>query len=95
VQHPLVRAHPDTGTPCLYLNPMYLERIVELGPDESAGLLSLLHEVTTDPNRSLRWRWSEGDVAIWDEACTLHRALVDHHPSTRRMRRCTVKDPSG
>ena len=90
VRHPLVRAHPDTGAPCLYLNPMYLERIVELRPDESAALLSLLEGVATDPNRSLRWRWSEGDVAIWDETCTLHRALVDHHPSIRRMRRCTI-----
>jgi taurine dioxygenase len=90
VQHPLVRAHPDTGAPCLFLNPMYLERIVELRPDESAVLLSLLHDVATDPNHSLRWRWAEGDVAIWDEACTLHRALVDHHPSFRQMRRCTV-----
>jgi hypothetical protein len=40
--------------------------------------------------RSLRWHWSEGDVAVWDEACTLHRALGDHHPSVRRMRRCTT-----
>jgi Taurine catabolism dioxygenase TauD, TfdA family len=66
------------------------ERIVELGPDESAVLLSSLEDVATDPNRSLRWRWSEGDVAIWDEARTMHCALVDHHPSMRRMRRCTV-----
>lgn len=65
VRHPIVRAHPDTGAPCLYLNPMYLERIIELRPDESAVLLTLLQDVATDPNRSLRWRWSEGDVAIW------------------------------
>jgi alpha-ketoglutarate-dependent taurine dioxygenase len=46
--------------------------------------------VTVDPNRTLRWHWTEGDVAIWDESCTLHRALGDHHPSVRRMRRCTT-----
>jgi taurine dioxygenase len=91
VAHPLVRAHPDTGAPCLYINPMYLDRIVELRAEESAVLLSLLQDVATDPNCSLRWRWTEGDVAIWDEGCTLHRALVDHHPATRRMRRCTVQ----
>lgn len=91
VRHPLVRAHPDTDAPSLYVCPMYLERIPELQPDESAVLLSHLHDVAMDPNRSLRWRWSEGDVAIWDEACTLHRALVDHHPSGRRMRRCTTE----
>jgi taurine dioxygenase len=90
VAHPLVRAHPDTGAPGLYLSPMYLDRIVELASDESAALLALLDGVATDPNRAVRWRWAPGDVAIWDEACTLHRALVDHRPSVRRMRRCTV-----
>jgi taurine dioxygenase len=69
---------------------MYLERIPELHPDESDVLLSHLHDVAVDPSRSLRWHWSEGDVAIWDESCTLHRALGDHHPSVRRMRRCTT-----
>ena len=90
VRHPLVRAHPDTGAPCLFVCPMYLERIPELHPAESAALLSHLHDVAVDPNRSLRWHWSEGDVAIWDESCTLHRALGDHHPAVRRMRRCTT-----
>jgi taurine dioxygenase len=90
VRHPLVRAHPDTDAPCLFVCPMYLERIPELHPDESDVLLSHLHDVATDPNRSLRWHWSEGDVAIWDESCTLHRALRDHHPAVRRMRRCTT-----
>ena len=90
VRHPLVRAHPDTGAPGLYICPMYLRHVAELHPDESALLLAHLEAVATDPNRAVRWRWSEGDLVIWDEACTLHRALVDHHPSVRRMRRCTV-----
>jgi taurine dioxygenase len=90
VRHPLVRAHPDTGAPCLFVCPMYLDRIPELHPDESDVLLSHLHDVAVGANRSLRWHWSEGDVAIWDESCTLHRALGDHHPSVRRMRRCTT-----
>lgn len=93
VEHSLVRIHPDTGAPYLYLNPMYLERIVELRPDESEVMLSLLEDVATDPNRCLRWRWRVGDVAVWDETCTLHRALTDHHRSMRRMRRCTVNPP--
>jgi taurine dioxygenase len=84
-------AHPPVRHPVvLYICPMYLEHIAELHPDESAMLLSHLEAAATDANRAVRWRWSEGDLVIWDEACTLHRALVDHHPSTRRMRRCTI-----
>lgn len=88
---PLVRAHPDTGRPCLYICPMYLERLPELRPGESDMLLAHLGDVAVDPNHTVRWYWSEGDVAIWDEACTLHRALDDHRPSVRRMRRCTTE----
>src|SRR5918997_5744317 len=33
------------------------------------------------PGEAVRWRWTEGDLVIWDGACTLHRALVDHHPA--------------
>jgi taurine dioxygenase len=29
-------------------------------------------------------------VAIWDELSTNHRALSDHYPQHRKMRRCTV-----
>lgn len=90
VRHPLVRVHPDTGAPCLFVCPMYSDGIAELHPDESDALLTHLHHVAVADERTLRWHWSEGDVAIWDESCTLHRALGDHHPALRRMRRCTT-----
>lgn len=41
--------------------------------------------------RSIRWHWSAGDIAIWDESTTCHRALVDHFPQPRRMRRCVLE----
>jgi taurine dioxygenase len=59
-------------------------------PDESDGLLGWLRSRIEDPNLQVRWRWQAGDVAIWDERCTNHRALSDHYPQHRRMRRCTV-----
>lgn len=89
-RHPLVVKHPDTGEPSLYLCPMYLDSIPELEPSESSLLLGLLNDRLTDPNFAVRWTWSEGDVAIWDEASTVHMALVDHNPEPRRMRRYTT-----
>ena len=82
--------HPDTGEPSLFLSPLYLERIAGLHAGESAILLSHLESVIEDPNLAVRWHWTEGDIAIWDESCTVHRALVDHYPAFRRMRRCTT-----
>ena len=52
--------------------------------------LGELNRVLDDPHLQVRWRWAEGDLAIWDERSTCHRALVDHHPQRRRMRRCVV-----
>jgi taurine dioxygenase len=89
-QHPLVRIHPVTGRPALYLCGAYIRGIVGLTADESAPLLAVLRARLEDPNAQCRWRWQQGDVAVWDERCTNHRALSDHFPAHRLVRRCTV-----
>jgi len=88
--HPLVRDHPVTGRTVLNLSGYFMESIVGMEPTESSWLLSWLTARVEDPNLQIRWRWREGDVAIWDEYSTNHRALSDHYPQHRRMRRCTV-----
>ena len=89
-EHPLVRLHPETGKRALFVAGGFMESIVGMHPDESAGFLDWLRARVEDPNLQVRWRWGEGDVAIWDERCTNHRALSDHYPQHRHMRRCTV-----
>jgi taurine dioxygenase len=88
--HPLVRDHPVTGRTVLNLSGYFMESIVDMHPAESNWLLAWLSARVEDPNLQIRWRWREGDVAIWDEYSTNHRALSDHYPLHRRMRRCTV-----
>jgi taurine dioxygenase len=88
--HPLVRNHPVTGRTVLNLSGYFMESIEGMNPTESDWLLTWLTARVEDPNLQIRWRWSEGDVAIWDEYSTNHRALSDHYPQQRRMRRCTV-----
>ena len=90
VRHPLVRIHPVTKRPALYLCGAYVRGIAGLHPDESDALLALLRSRLNDPNVQCRWRWQLHDVAVWDERCTNHRALSDHFPSRRVVRRCTV-----
>ena len=88
--HPLVRDHPVTGRTALNLSGYFMESIEGMHPAESEWLLAWLTARVEDPNLQVRWRWREGDVAIWDEYSTNHRALSDHYPQHRRMRRCTV-----
>lgn len=88
--HPLVRLHPVTGRRSLYLAGYFMRHVVGLSESESAAMLGFLMAHATAPERAVRWRWRENDLAIWDERRTMHRALGDHFPRRRRVRRCTV-----
>lgn len=92
VEHPLVTRHPDTQRPVLYISgEAFMERgIVGMYESESQLLLDHFRALLNDPNHYVRWRWRPNDLAIWDERCTNHRALSDHYPQHRLMRRCTV-----
>jgi len=90
VEHPLVRTHPVTGRRALFVSGRFMDQIVGMHRDESDALLGYLQQHVENPNFCVRWRWTEGDVAVWDEASTNHRALSDHFPAHRVMRRCTV-----
>ncbi|MGJ3509850.1 TauD/TfdA dioxygenase family protein [Enemella sp. A6] len=87
---PLVRTHDETGRQALFLS-SFIDQIVDMHRAESDALLGYLNGLVHNPNWAVRWRWREGDVAIWDERCTNHRALSDHFPQYRLMRRCTVE----
>ena len=91
VAHPLVRSHPLSGRPALFLSPLYADSLVGLSPEASSSLLASLDQQLDNPEFQVRWQWQEHDLVIWDEASTNHRALGDHYPSHRRMQRCSVE----
>ena len=89
-RHPLVRVHPVSGRPALFMCGAYVQGIAGMSPDESDALLGLLRMGLHDPNVQCRWRWRRHDLAVWDERCTNHRATGDHYPAHRLVRRCTT-----
>lgn len=91
VVHPVVRIHPVTGRPALFVNPGFTSHMVGLSRIESEGLLALLHAHTTQPELVLRHRWRPGDVVLWDNRATMHYATDDYGTATRRMRRVTLR----
>jgi taurine dioxygenase len=89
LEWPLMRVHPVTGRRSVFLSPMYMQGIV--GPAGADGaLLDRLNRGLDDPHVQMRWRWKAGDLVIWDETSTCHRALTDHFPMRRVMRRCVT-----
>lgn len=92
VHHPVVRTHPVTGKPCLYVNELFTVAIDGLDEQESDALLAELCEHITQPRFIYRHKWSVGDLLMWDNSSTQHLAVGDYRPDERRlMHRTTIK----
>lgn len=87
--HPVVRVHPVTGRKSLFVNEHFTRRIVELSHEESDVLLRFLTRWVTNARFALRYRWSEGTIAMWDNRCTQHYVLNDFE-GERVIQRVTV-----
>jgi taurine dioxygenase len=87
--HPVVRIHPVTGRKSLFVNEHFTRRIVELGHEESDVLLGFLTGLAKSPQFSLRYHWTEGTIAMWDNRCTQHCVLNDFE-GERVIQRVTV-----
>jgi alpha-ketoglutarate-dependent taurine dioxygenase len=88
--HPVVRTHPETGRKCLFVQRTYIRRFDGMTEAESKPLLDFLIEHATHPRFQCRVRWHDGQVLIWDNRCTLHRALMDYYGHSRHLVRTTV-----
>jgi taurine dioxygenase len=88
-EHPVVRVHPESEEKTLLLG-HFLKRFVGLGLADSRRLYDLFQEHVTRPENTVRWRWQVGDVAIWDNRATQHRAVADFGTQRRTLRRATV-----
>lgn len=87
--HPVVRVHPVTGRKSLFVNEHFTRRIVELSKEESDALLGHLTRWVTNPRFTVRYRWTKGTIAVWDNRCTQHFVLNDFDEE-RVIQRATV-----
>jgi alpha-ketoglutarate-dependent sulfate ester dioxygenase len=88
-EHPVVRVHPETGERTLLAGD-FVRGFVGLDSHESSVLLELLQRRITLPENTVRWNWEPGDVAIWDNRATQHRAIDDYDDQPRLMHRVTL-----
>ena len=91
VHHPVFLTHPITGRKAIYVNPGHVERIDGVSDAESEALLDMLFEHVLRPKYYYRHDWKVGDLTIWDNLRTWHKASADYGPGEyRHMKRCQI-----
>jgi alpha-ketoglutarate-dependent 2,4-dichlorophenoxyacetate dioxygenase len=90
--HPLVRTLPRSRRRSLYLA-SHASRIIDWPLAEGRLLLRDLTEHATQPQFVYRHAWLVGDLVIWDNRATMHRARpFDDTTYRRELRRVTTLD---
>lgn len=88
--HPLVTVHPDTGEKVLFNSPGFLKFVVGMSDEQSTALLHKIwrHSVAY----TIQHVWSQGDLVVWDERSTTHRAPTDIYTTgaERQLYRTTL-----
>ena len=93
VFHPIVRTHSETGRKSLYFDPGKIVEIVGVDPAESDALIAELKDRMIRPEAEYRHQWREGDIVIWDNRSTYHRAAGDYPPQEERLHwRVSIKE---
>ncbi len=91
VTHPLVRTMPN-GRKSLYIGG-HATGIVGWPEDEALALLDELYAFATQDRFIYVHKWKKGDLVIWDNRCTLHRATpLETDAYKRDVRRTTINE---
>lgn len=88
---PIVRIHPDTKRKCLYISTSFTESIVDMSNEKSQILLDMLNKhVLSRLDYRLCVKWQLNTITIWDNQCTIHKAIWDYAPYIRTGYRVTA-----
>jgi taurine dioxygenase len=93
VFHPIIRMHPETGRKSLYFDPGKIVSIVGATAGESDALIEELRGFMIQPDAEYRHKWRKGDIVIWDNRCSYHKAAGDYPPEEDRIHwRVSIND---
>ena len=87
----VVRTHPGSGRKTLYVA-AHASHILGMPIADGRLLLLDLIEHATKPQFVHAHSWKQGDLVIWDNRCTMHRARPFDTSQVRDLRRVTTRD---
>ncbi len=92
ISHRLVRTHPHTGEKHLFINLAVSPSVIGISPEASEKLIAKLTEEYTRPEYQVRFRWSPGAIAVWDNRVVQHYAVRDYGDFPRHLERILLAD---
>lgn len=91
--HPVVHVQPATGRKSIFLG-NHARDIVGMDREEGRALIDELNDFITRDGNTIAVEYQPGDMSIWDNLTTLHRAgEFDDTAHARDMRRTTIREP--
>lgn len=93
VLHPILSRHPESGRNVLYFDATKVMCIEGVDKAESDALIEELARYVVQPGAQYTHKWVKGDVVIWDNRCSLHKAAADYPPEEDRIHwRVSIKE---
>jgi len=91
VVHPAVVRHPENGRSALFVSGNVSRCFEGMAEAESQEIIEELVTFATQPEFAYTHKWTPGDVLIWDNRSTVHKACpFDEENTRRRMHRTTI-----
>ncbi len=91
--HPILRQHPESKRTSLYFDPGKILYVEGMPEHESNAVLEELESYMIQEAGQYRHRWRKGDIVIWDNRCSYHRAAADYPPHEDRIHwRVSIKE---
>ncbi|MEP4885592.1 MAG: TauD/TfdA family dioxygenase, partial [Alphaproteobacteria bacterium] len=90
-RHPIVRTHPETGRPALFLGRRLHAWVVGETVEASETLLDRVWEHCDQAAFTYRHQWRPGDLLMWDNRCVMHRRDPFDAQARRIMHRTQLK----
>lgn len=84
VEHPVVKAIPETGRKSLYVSPGWTVRIVGYSEEDSDDLLKELYRHALRRRFQYRHKWRDCQIVFFDNRSTMHSATPDYPADAKR-----------
>lgn len=92
IAHPLVRTHPETGEDALFINFSMSPQFIGWSVEDSRELVAELLREFSNPEYQVRFKWTPGTVAFWDNRALLHYPVYNYGDFDRVMERVLISD---